>query len=643
MKQLFLSLLIAGAVTTAQSQTVFSYGPYKVDKAEFLRAFNKNNQEAENKAAAIKEYADLYSKFKLKVQAAKDLRMDTLANQKSDLLNYETQLQETYMSGERFMNELVTEGFERSKTDIEIAHLFISAADEKEMAAAKQTIDKAYAELKSGLSFDKAVDKYVSNANYKVNSGYIGYVTAFTLPYALESLLYKLPDGGVSAPYKSKAGYHIFKRISHRSAIGSLQVAQILLAYPEGVTEEEKTYKRQLADSIYQALVKGAAFNDMVKLFSEDKFTYQNNGEMPLVSLGKYDARFETAAYKIEKEGGYAIPVETTTGVHIIKLLKKIPAKLNADDPEQLAAMQQQVRTSDRMIVAQNKQQEQILQQVKYKKIPYDVKQLWKNADTVLKSSNYTSLLKTIKKVPVFSFAKQTLFNTDFLVYIKGRSTGDNSVNGPEFFSKQMEDFVKYSSQEYYKKHLAEFNPEYNYQVQEFKEGNLLFEIMEKKIWSKAGADSVGLKNQYSTHKDKYMWEPSVDAIIITAADSVVMEAAMNKLKANPNSWKNFITEFEGKVQADSGRFEMAQVPVTGKVNFEKGLITTPLKNEQDGNAVFTYIVNVYQQPAQRSFEEAKGLVINDYQQVLEEKWIAELKKKYPLKFDDKLLKSFSN
>ena len=37
----------------------------------------------------------------------------------------------------------------------------------------------------------------------------------------------------------------------------------------------------------------------------------------------------------------------------------------------------------------------------------------------------------------------------------------------------------------------------------------------------------------------------------------------------------------------------------------------------------------------QRSFEEAKGLVINDYQNILEEKWIADLKKKYPVKIND--------
>ncbi|MGE5107696.1 MAG: peptidylprolyl isomerase, partial [Sphingobacteriales bacterium] len=430
----------------------------------------------------------------------------------------------------------------------------------------------------------------------------------------------------------------IFKILSKRPAVGSLQVAQILLAYPEGVTEEEKSQKRHLADSIYKALLQGASFTGMVKEFSEDKFTYQNNGEMALVTLGKYDSKFELAAYGIEKENGYSVPIETTTGIHIIKLLKKIPVNTDDKNPETMAAIQQKVRISDRMIVAQNKQQQEILKQTHYKKLPYNDQQLWKISDSSLRSTNFKSYLTTIKKTPLFSFVKQTIYNTDWLQFIKGRNTGNNSNKSPEFFTKEMEEFVKFTSQEYYKKHLAEYKPEYNYQIQEFKEGNLLFEIMEKNVWSKAGADSAGLKNYYTQHKEKYKWEPSVDAIIVTCSDSLAAVNAMKKIKADPLSWKKFAEEFEGRVQADSGRFEMNQIPIVERTNFEKGLITLPLKNEQDGSSVFSYIVNVYREVGLRNFEEARGLVINDYQQVLEDKWIEKLKKKYPVKVDEKVL-----
>lgn len=639
MKKLLLTFSAVALLTTAKAQTLFSYGPYKVDKSEFLRAFNKNNQPAGNKEKAIKEYLDLYTKFKLKVRAAKDAHLDTLASQKADLLNYESQLQDTYLSGDNFMNDLVKEAFERSKKDVELAQLFISYAGGKDSALAKQTIDKAYADLKNGLSFDKAVDKYVSNENYKGTGSYIGFITAFSLPYPLETIIYNIPAGGYSAPYRSKAGFHIFKKISERPAVGTLKVAQILFAFPEGVTEEEKAEKRHLADSVYHLLLSGASFSDMVKQYSEDKFTYQNDGQLPEFGLGRYDRNFEQAAYSIAKENGYSKPVETTTGIHIIRLIKKIPVITDENNPEALANISHQVRLSDRMLVAQNKQQEEILKQIRYKKIPFNENELWKVSDSALRSTDYKSYFKTIKKQPIFSFAKQTYYNTDWLGYIKGTYGGDKN-NTAAHFAARMEDYVKFASQEYYKKHLAEYQPAYRNQVEEFKEGNLLFEIMDRTIWSKASADSMGLKKYYAAHKEKYKWEPSVDAIIITCADAASTEAAMKKIKEEPDSWKKFTELFEGKVQADSGRFEMSQIPVVERTNFEKGLVTQPLKNEQDGSAVFAYIVTVYREPAPRNFEDARGLVINDYQQQMEDNWIAQLKKKYPVKVNQNVLKS---
>ena len=636
MKKFYLLLTAATITLGCSAQTLFTYGNNKVDAAEFLRAFNKNNPDNSNRAAAMKEYLDLYTRFKLKVQAAKAMRLDTLASQKADLLNYETQLQDTYLSGEAFLNDLVNEAFTRSQKDIEIAHIYIPFGSSNDTIKARPLIEKAYKDLQGGMPFEKAFEKYVTDESTKASKGYIGFVSAFSLPYKLENVLYEIKTGGFSAPWQSKGGYHIFTKLSEREAIGGVKVAHILFAYPEETTAEEKAQKRNLADSVYNLLIKGAKFEDMVKLYSEDKFTYQTNGELQTVTLGKYDRIFENAAFAIDKDSAYSTPVETTTGIHIIRRLKRVPLNKDENNLEAMMELQQQVRLSDRMLVAQNKQQEEILKQVAYKKAVYDEKKLWKEADTVLKTNNLTTFLKTYKKYPIFSFAKQTVFSNDWLQFLRARN--NNSNNAIQAYNASLNDYVKFASQAYYKKHLADFKPDYKYQVQEFKDGNLLFEVMERNIWSKAAADEAGLKAHYNKNKSKYIWEASVDAIIITCSDQPTTEAVMKKIKADPASWKSLAVEFESRVQADSGRFEMGQIPVVERTNFEKGLITYPLKNEQDGSSVFAYIVNVYPDRGQRSFEEARGLVINDYQTVLEDKWIEQLKKKYPVKVDQKVL-----
>jgi peptidyl-prolyl cis-trans isomerase SurA len=95
-----------------------------------------------------------------------------------------------------------------------------------------------------------------------------------------------------------------------------------------------------------------------------------------------------------------------------------------------------------------------------------------------------------------------------------------------------------------------------------------------------------------------------------------------------------------GEIQTDSARVELSQIPVNSTTIFIPGLITDPVINSGDGTAVFAYILKIYPAGQQRSFEDARGLVINDYQNYLEKKWIEELKRKYPIRINEKVFQS---
>jgi peptidyl-prolyl cis-trans isomerase SurA len=97
------------------------------------------------------------------------------------------------------------------------------------------------------------------------------------------------------------------------------------------------------------------------------------------------------------------------------------------------------------------------------------------------------------------------------------------------------------------------------------------------------------------------------------------------------------------KVAADSNRFELSQLPNPTKLTLKPGTITAPLVNTADNTASFAYVVKQYTTPEQRSFADAKGMVINDYQSELEKQWIAELKKKYPVQVNEKAFTDITN
>ena len=96
------------------------------------------------------------------------------------------------------------------------------------------------------------------------------------------------------------------------------------------------------------------------------------------------------------------------------------------------------------------------------------------------------------------------------------------------------------------------------------------------------------------------------------------------------------------KVLGDSARYEFHQIPSADKGTFKAGMTTSSVVNKEDNTASFAYIIKVYPQPAQRSFEEAKAMLVNDYQVLLDEQWVKELKKKYAVKVNDEVLKSIS-
>ena len=72
-KKLLLMCITCFMATHIFSQSLFTYGANEVSKDEFIRAFNKNINLVENKEKSLKEYLELYSIFKLKVKAAKEL------------------------------------------------------------------------------------------------------------------------------------------------------------------------------------------------------------------------------------------------------------------------------------------------------------------------------------------------------------------------------------------------------------------------------------------------------------------------------------------------------------------------------------------------------------------------------------------
>jgi peptidyl-prolyl cis-trans isomerase SurA len=258
--------------------------------------------------------------------------------------------------------------------------------------------------------------------------------------------------------------------------------------------------------------------------------------------------------------------------------------------------------------------------------------------DSLLRGKTLT--LPDLKpSTPLFSVEKKVITLKDWSVYLQSLPELEVQVREAAH-TKLFNDYIETVVLEYYRNNLHTYNAEFAYQLNDFKDGNLLFEIMQRKVWNLAAADTAGLRNFYGRNKNKYWWEQSADALMFTAANESAVEQLKQQLQKDPRAWRRYIDSSEGLVQGDSARFELSQIPVVDRTNFQEKLITAPVKNETDNSLTFAYIIRLYNERAPRSFEDARGFVINDYQVHLEEQWLTSLKKKYPVKVNEAVLNS---
>jgi peptidyl-prolyl cis-trans isomerase SurA len=633
-------LFIVGLIAVqSHAQSIFSYGTKLVSKNEFVRAYLKNNDtSASNNAVDIRNYLDLYIRFKLKVQAAYDMKLDTILNQQEEVMNFRQQIEEPFLRDQEMMNKLIAEATVRGEKDLRISHIFIPFRKDfaanptapvipspTDSAYAKKRIYEAYELLKQGHDFGKIAEGYSLDPLVNNNKGDLGYITVFSLPYTLENIVFPLPLHTISEPYRSGSGWHIFKKTGERKARGILKAQQILIAVDAFGTAADKKKSFELADSLYKALKAGADFNALAVNYSYDAGSAPNGGLMPDIRVGEYDALFENQVFGLEKDGDMTLPFETALGYHIVKR-KGLFARGTENSGY---SWKYAVETDRRAELAKRSFEQQCILKTGMKKIIRDETELFRYTDSFMatKKKAFSSVVKD--NGTLFEFPEQKITVQQWLYYISAR----NPERTRDVYKSLYDDFAGESSVSYYRKHLEQYSPEFKAQYIEFMEGNLLFEVMERKIWNKSASDTTALKSLYARQKLKYQWGKSADAIMINAPDSATAIMAKSVLAADPGHWRTLAELAKGEVIVDSGRIEWSQIPGNAD-HLQKGYISPFVVNKDDQAVSFVYVLKLYPQSSQKSFDDAKGQLMNDYQNELESKWISELKKKYPVKIN---------
>ncbi len=644
-----LFLILAGSAKAQDTNPVLftvKGNPVRVDEFKYIYA-KTNQDKADFSEASLREYLDLYIKFKLKVQKARDMQLDTVMATKTELDGYRRQLANSYLIDKEVTDKLVREAYDRMQQDVDISHIFIACdrnASAKDTLAAYNRANNLLRLARSGKNFEQLAIDSSMDKTVKENRGNLSYVNAM-LPdgyYAMEKAVYSAKPGDIVGPVRSNGGYHVIRVNGFRPARGEMEVAQILIR--KGDTPEKQAQARMKADSIYALLQTGAKWDEVCARYSEDKNTAAKGGYIGFFGINRYQKGFEDAAFALAKDGDYTQPVETTIGYHIIK---RVSHRGVGTFEQSKRSLTERVKRDSRSEIAKQSMISRIQRESNFKEYP-EVLQRWtaQQHDTLFHTFRWKpSPNKAYIVLMEFGDKKYTL--SDFEDYCLRASRDRMRGKGypvEETINKLYKSWKDETTMQFEESQLENKYPDFKSLMREYEEGILLFDATKQYVWDRANTDTTGLEQYFQAQlAGKYKWDERATVTFYTLkTDDPVLAQKVRDLAAKKPS-ADVLKKFNKKGQPEV-------VTVTEK-KFEKGKnkdlegkwkagAMSESKTDATAKTTAFFKVESIEPPAAKGLSDARGYAVADYQDYLEKQWIEELRKEYPVKVNEEVLKS---
>ena len=644
----------ANAQSKSDKQVLMTIGDQNITVKDFCDVYYKNNLKSDViEKKSVDDYLELFTTFRMKVMEAERLQLDTSAKFKKELAGYRKQLAKPFMSSDDITEELVQEAYQRKLKDIRASHILIrcdkNALPSDTLKAYNKAMDIRKKAVAKGADFAALADQYSEDPSAKGmkatdqtparpgNHGDLGYFTVFDMVYPFETGAYNTKEGEVSMPVRSDFGYHLIKVKSVTDALGSIQAAHIFLQLPADASEEDEDAMRKKADNIYKELMAqdGKNWDEAVRQYTDDKGTISRNGALSNFTVSRIVPEFIEACKSLEK-GQIAKPVRTMYGYHIIKLL----------DYSGIGSLEKERKGLTERIEKdmRSKKSEEVV--IKQAKNEYHFKQDDKALEAFMATIDSTILRNEYKPAANVNMGA-TLFSldgcitkvSDFVAYIKEKMTPQRHVSPATYAYQLYEAFSNEKVMDYADAHLEDKYPEFKALVQEYKDGILLFDLMDREVWTKAVKDTLGLQEFHDRNANKYMWENRAYATIVT----VTRPESLPKVKALIDSGVE-LDSLRNAIRRDSigyafvrkGYYQRGDNQYVDQTEWKVGEVNE-IASTVDQSTTIVFIREL-RDPEPKTLKEARGLVTSDYQVELEQQWVQSLKERYPVKINEKVL-----
>lgn len=628
-------------VPVSTDPVVATYGNTRLTlnqfETQYARSVGGRAAASDDSLHLFQDFLERYVDFQVKVLEAKALGLEQDPGLQAEIQNYRTQLARPYLVEQEVIEPLLRDLYAKKQELIDASHILLRLAPDAPPAdtlAAWNRIKAIRDSLAQGVSFGDLALRNSEDPSAKdprQGIGYrgrLGYFTGGRMVKSFEDMAYNTPVGQVSPIFRTQFGYHLLQVHERRPMVPDIKISHLMVT-PRGTTPEDTAAALVRLDSIRTRLANGEKFADLARILSDDRGSARQGGDIGWVS---YDARLiqpmKDAAFALANVGDISEPVLTQFGYHLIQLTeRRTPGTFEESRESLKREMQRMPRISE--------EEEVYAMSIRTRR--------GSQIDSALTRATFAgmttdSLLGVLKdgsfpeaaKARTFASIADSSYTLGDLSAFVGRATlKRRSPDADEQLFMIVHQFMNEKALDYEVYALEGRDPEFKMTMDEFRNGLLLFRLMEDSVWTVASRDTAALEAHFQANAAQYRFPDRMRIIgFHTRQDSLLKAVVKDRLAAG-TPLAQVIAELpaEARIQVDTTLVSGPTNSVYDQaLNLAEGGHTNPVQY----NNGYVVLVRSGMEPARaKTFEEARAEVVNAYQTLLEQQLVARLRRKY--------------
>ncbi len=638
-KLFLLFLLPLSSAGSSAGEPLITINGTEITREEFIHSYKRNYKLLEDKS--LDEFLGMFVDFKLKIADAREEGLHESPGFIKEVSAYREKLARPYLTDSGALEKLAKEAYDRLRYNVSASHILISTGlfpSPEDAANAYEKAMEIRERIVAGESFRLVAMATSDDPSVKQNGGNLGYFTALQMSYPFENFVYNSDPGEISEPVRSSFGYHIIRTDEKIESAGEVRTAHIMIA----LTGENDDEAREKIDELHRRLRAGESFEELAREYSDDINSAPEGGILPWFGAGTMVREFEEAAFSLTSQGEFSDPVKTRYGWHIIKLLDRKPLPPYHEISEELKD-RIMLYGGERERIVRTAFVNSLKKEYNFREYPQSLRIFRRQEDDIITRSELEMISRIQQPEPIFSFAGRQYYQNEFAAHLSELVRKHGTALHINYIDEMYRDFAETKLIGFENSRLEEKHPSFRYQVKEYSDGLLLYEITRKRVWSEISVESEGFANFYKKYKDNYIWDTRLDATIFNASGERAARRTARLAERilsgrRDTGWLlNRVNRLSGEpvVTAERSYFSKGDLDITDMVDWERGISE---KIFRAGENYFVVLVHDVIDPEPKPLEMVQEEVLQDYQEYLEDNWRKELRERYQIRINRELL-----